>query len=307
MPPRSYFLWKKSIDKIEINKKGRKSSPENKLSSKEKDEVVNVLLKKEWADYSPREIYYKLIDEEKRIIASPATFYRIAKDADLLTRRTKTGAKRPLNREKPHLVATGPNQVWSWDVSQIKSECRSVRFYLYVIVDIWSRLVVGWVLEDHEKSEHAIIMWKTALEDQFITGKGLTNHKDNGAIMTSHEMIKFVRDAQMVDSYSRAGVSDDNPFSESLFGTIKTFRTFPGSFVDLQSGRNYFKGYFHEYNYSYKHSRIQFITPAERHYGEEKKILDSRNQTIKKFYETHSHRYTKMAKEFSPIVEVKIN
>ncbi|NOT81090.1 MAG: transposase family protein [Bacteriovoracaceae bacterium] len=110
-----------------------------------------------------------------------------------------------MNREKPQLVATGHNQVWSWDVSQIKSECRSVRFYLYVIVDIWSRLVVGWVLEDHEKSEHAIIMWKKALEDQFITGKGLTNHKDNGAIMTSHEMIKFVRDAQMVDSYSRAG------------------------------------------------------------------------------------------------------
>ncbi|NOT81102.1 MAG: hypothetical protein HOP07_19125 [Bacteriovoracaceae bacterium] len=82
---------------------------------------------------------------------------------------------------------------------------------------------------------------------------------------------------------SRAGVSDDNPFSESLFGTIKTFRTFPGSFVDLQSGRNYFVGYFHEYNYSYKHSGIQFITPAERHYGEEKKILDSRNQTIKNF------------------------
>ncbi|NOT80800.1 MAG: transposase family protein [Bacteriovoracaceae bacterium] len=87
--------------------------------------------------------------------------------------------------EKPQLVATGHNQVWSWDVSQIKSECRSVRFYLYVIVDIWSRLVVGWVLEGSRKSEHAIIMWKKALEDQFITGKGLTNHKDNGAIMTS--------------------------------------------------------------------------------------------------------------------------
>ncbi|NOT78404.1 MAG: hypothetical protein HOP07_05310 [Bacteriovoracaceae bacterium] len=95
------------------------------------------------ADYSPREIYYKLIDEEKELLPRRQPFYRIAKDADLLTKRSKTGIKRPLNREKPQLVATGHNQVWSWDVSQIKSECRSVRFYLYVIVDIWSRLVVG--------------------------------------------------------------------------------------------------------------------------------------------------------------------
>ncbi|NOT78722.1 MAG: transposase family protein [Bacteriovoracaceae bacterium] len=114
---------------------------------------------------------------KKKNYCLAGNLYRIAKDADLLTKRSKTGIKRPLNREKPQLVATEHNQVWSWDVSQIKSECRSVRFYLYVIVDIWSRLVVGWVLEDHEKSEHAIIMWKKALEDQFITGKGLTNHK----------------------------------------------------------------------------------------------------------------------------------
>lgn len=307
VPSRSYFSWKKASDKNEEKKKGRKIAPINKLTSKEKKEVVNVLLKREWVDFSPREIYYKLIDEEKRIIASPATFYRVAKEADLLTKRIKTGAKRPLNREKPCLVATGINQVWSWDVSQIKSDCRTQRFYLYVIIDIWSRLVVGWTLEDHEKSELAIKMWKKALEDQFITGKGLTNHKDNGAIMTSDEMIKFVRDANMVDSYSRAGVSDDNPFSESLFGTIKTFRTFPGSFSGLQIGREYFKSYFCDYNYSYKHSGIQFITPAERHYGEEIKILDSRNQTIDSFYKTHSHRYTKGAKKFSPIVEVTIN
>lgn len=241
------------------------------------------------------------------ILASVSTFYRIAKGANLLTKRSKTGVLRPLNREKPHLVATGPNQVWSWDVSQIRSDTRSVRFYLYVIVDIWSRLVVGWRLEEHEQTELAIGLWKDALEKQCISGKGLTNHKDNGAIMTSKEMIKFVKDAEMVDSYSRAGVSDDNPFSESLFGTVKTFRTFPGHFTDLEAGRKYFEGYFEDYNCTYKHSRIQFITPAERHYGEEQKILDLRNSLMAKFYSSNPHRYTKRAKKFSPIVEVKIN
>jgi transposase InsO family protein len=166
---------------------------------------------------------------------------------------------------------------------------------------------VGWKLEDHEKSEHAIKMWKEALENQQITGKGLTNHKDNGSIMRSDEMIKFVTDAQMIDSYSRAGVSDDNPFSESLFGTIKTFRTFPGSFVSLDEGRKYFGQYFHDYCYFYKHSRIQFITPAERHYGDEEKILNKRNQSINDFYQNNSHRYSKGAKTFYSIAVVNIN
>lgn len=247
------------------------------------------------------------MDEENRIIASPSTFYRVAKTEDLLTKRIKVGTKKPLNRETPHLLATGPNQVWSWDVSQIRSESRSARFYLYTIIDIWSRFVVGWVLEDHEKTELAIVMWKDALQDQFITGQGLTNHKDNGGIMTSIEMVKFVEDAQMVDSYSRAGVSDDNPFSESLFGTIKTFRTFPGSFLDLKTGRDYFKGYFHDYNFTYKHSRIQFITPAEKHYGEEENILNLRNKMIIDFQKNNPHRYTRPPKKFSPILKVTIN
>ena len=281
--------------------------PKNKLSPKEKDEVIRVLLKSEWADYSPREIYYKLIDEEQRIIASPSTFYRLAKSENLLTRRTKTSAKRCLNREKPVLVSIGPNQIWSWDVSQIKSDVRSVRYYLYVIIDIWSRFVVGWTLEEHEKTELAIEMWKGALEDQCISGQGLINHKDNGSIMTSHEMIKFVKDVQLVDSYSRAGVSDDNPFSESLFGTIKTFRTFPDSFPCLKSGREYFIKYFDDYNHTFKHSGIQFLTPAERHSGEEIKILDLRNKTIADFFLNNPHRYAKSPKKFKPILEVTIN
>ena len=111
----------------------------------------------------------------------------------------------------------------------------------------------------------------------------------------------------MINSYSRAGVSDDNPFSESLFGTIKTFRSFPGEFDSLTNGREYFKKYFYEYSYIYKHSRIQFITPAQRHYGEEKKILNSRNKKIMDFYNNNTHRYAQSPKQFEPILEVKIN
>lgn len=291
----------------EPEKRGRKTPPKNKLSSKERKEAKELLLKKEWADYSPREIYYKQLDEEGQIIASPATLYRIAREDGLLTKRTKTSVKRPLNRETPHLIATGINQVWSWDVTQICSDIRYMRFYLYVIIDIWSRYVVGWTLEDHEKTDHAIKMWKNALEQQYITGKGLVNHKDNGSIMTSKEMIKFVKDVEMVDSYSRAGVSDDNPFSESLFGTIKNFRNFPGRFSKLEVGRNYFGEYFPEYNYTYKHSGIQFITPGERHYGEELKILNLRNEIIADFYKKNPHRYSQNPKQFRPITTVKIN
>jgi transposase InsO family protein len=222
--------------------------------------------------------------------------------------RRKTSAPgQKLNREKPHLVALAPNEVWSWDVTQIASTHRLQRFYLYVIVDIWSRLVVGWALEDHEQSLHAITMWKEALQHQHISGQGLVNHKDNGSIMTAEEMIKFVKDARMLDSYSRAGVSDDNPFSESLFRTIKYFRAYPDYFDAIEEGRTYFKKYFVDYNEEFRHSGIQFLSPSERHYGQEQKILDERNRLIERFFQENGHRYSNSPKYFEPINEVKIN
>jgi hypothetical protein len=145
-----------------------------------------------------------------------------------------------------------------------------------------------------------------ALENQALSGKGLTNHKDTGGIMRSDEMIKFVRDAEMIDSYSRAGVSDDNPFSESLFRTIQYFRDFPGSVDDVHQGRLYFETYFKEYNFT-QHSGIQFLEPATRHYGEEPKVLDQRNAVIQEFYVKNRHRYSNNPKKFELIIEVKIN
>ncbi len=258
-------------------------------------------------DCSPREIYYKRLDEDQKIIASISTIYRIAKSEKLLTTRVKICPKNPLNRETPHLEATGINQVWSWDVSQILTLNRLIRFYLYVIIDIWSRLVIAWKLEEHENTDSAINLWKDGLASQKITGTGLVNHKDNGAIMTSKEMIAFVKNAEMVDSYSRAGVSDDNPYSESLFRTIKYFQEFPVFFENIEEGRIYFEKYFNDYNYNHRHSGIQFLTPIQRHSGEEEKILNIRNKTIEKFHKENPHRYAANKKVFVPIVAVKIN
>jgi len=304
--PRSLYYWQKRANEPPTEVK-LKTPPANKLKPEERKEIVNALLRPTWADISPREIYYRLLDEEQTLVASVSSFYRVARDKNLLTKRTKTSTGTKLNRETPHLMATGPNQIWSWDVTQIETTNRLVRLYLYVIVDIWSRFVVGWTLEEHEKSTHAIEMWKQALEVQAITGKGIINHKDNGGIMRSDDMIKFVRDAEMIDSYSRAGVSDDNPFSESLFRTIQYFRDFPGNFDDVHQGRLYFEPYFKEYNFTHKHSGIQFLEPATRHYGEEPKVLGQRNTIVQEFYTKNSHRYSKKPKQFTPIIEVKIN
>lgn len=264
-------------------------------------------MRPEWVDLSPREIYYKNLDEKGEVLASVSTFYRVARKDSLLTKRVRSGPKNPLNRETPHLTAVRPNEVWSWDVSQIRSVIRTQRFYLYVIIDIWSRFVTGWKLEEHEKTEEAISLWKEALENQNISGSGLTNHKDNGSIMRAKEMIKFVKDAEMIDSYSRAGVSNDNPFSESLFRTTKYFREYPEVMESIGAGRVYFKQYFDEYNYSHRHSRIQFLTPAQRHFGEEEKILKIRNETVSRFYKDNCHRYSSRHKVFLPIKKVTIN
>lgn len=311
---RSLFYWraKESLpaDLLASSKLAPKirNAPPNKLSAIERRSVIEVLHRPAWIDFSPRELYYKLLDEEGIILASISTFYRIAHAENILTKRSKTGQSgTKLNREMPHLVALAPNEIWSWDVSQIKSRIRTKRYYLYVIIDIWSRYVVGWRLEDHEQSDHAIGMWKDALEAQCISGAGLTNHKDNGAIMTSHEMTKFVKDAQMIDSYSRAGVSDDNPFSEAFFRTIKYFRNFPEIFETLEEGRIYFKKYFSDYNDEFRHSGIQFLSPSERHFGEEAVILSTRNSIIQAFYAEMNHRYSSLPKIFEPIKEVRIN
>ncbi len=306
---RSLYYWQKQLNNEKLNVPVTKTvaPPANKLRPEEKKAVVSALLNSEWIDLSPREIYYKLLDDEATVIASVSTFYRVARQSNLLGNRSKFTSGKKLNRETPHLVALAPNEVWSWDVSQIRSTIRLERYFLYVIMDIWSRFVVGWKLEAHEKTDFAIKLWKEALENQAISGNGLINHKDNGALMTSDEMIKFVHDAKMVDSYSRAGVSDDNPFSESLFGTIKRFRDFPECFEELSSGRVYFEQYFKAYNFHYKHSGIQFLEPATRHYGEEEKVLNKRNKVIQEFHDKNSHRYSSQPKSFKPIREVKIN
>lgn len=304
---RTIYFWKnKDLNTISI-KRGRKSSPSNKLNISEVSQVKGVLLNPDWVDLSPREIYYKLLDEKRKIIASVSTFYRIARKDSLLTKRVRSQPKATLNRETPHLVAMKPNEIWSWDVSQIRSTMRTQRFYLYVIMDIWSRFVTGWKLEEYEETETAISLWKEALEKQCLSGQGLINHKDNGSIMTAKKMIQFVKDAQMIDSYSRAGVSNDNPFSESLFRTIKYFRQYPDVMDSIEAGRDYFKNYFEDYNYKHLHSRIQFLTPAQRHFGEEEKILKIRNNLIVEFHNKNSHRYSSEYKVFSPIKEVKIN
>ncbi len=287
--------------------KSKSKPPANKLKPEEKRAVELELLRPVWSDLSPREIYYRVLDEEGRLMASISTFYRVAKEKGFLARSSKTKSGLTLNRIKPVLTAVGPNEIWSWDVSQISTSSGTERYYLYVIMDIWSRYVVAWTLESHEKTKVAIQLWKTALEKQFISGKGLVNHKDNGAIMTSNEMIKFVRDAEMVDSYSRAGVSDDNPFSESLFRTIKYFREYPDYFEALEIGQKYFKSYFHDYNYTHRHSGIQFLYPASRHYGDGPNILKQRNGTIQEFVNKNRHRYSSREKIFKPIIEVNIN
>lgn len=307
---RSFYYWKKQRDSGRAPAavlKPPPPPPQNKLKPQDQALVRQALLRPDWAELSPREIYYKLMDEQRCLIASISTFYRIARKTNLLVDRRKPSTGRKLNREIPHLLAQNPNEVWSWDISQIQSSRRLERYYLYVIIDIWSRFVVGWCLEDQEKTECAIGLWKKSLEDQALSGQGLINHKDNGAMMTSDEMIKFVRDAQMVDSYSRAGVSDDNPFSESLFRTVKYFRDFPDHFESIEAGRTYFEQYFKDYNWTYKHSGIQFIEPAARHYGEEPQILSNRNQVIAEFYQKNPHRYSGPPQFFKPIREVRIN
>jgi putative transposase len=257
-------------------------------------------------DKSPRVVYYEQLDIHEKILASPATFYRVLAERGLnIKRRYESGRK--LKRDKPILIAKDKHQVWCWDVSYIVCNDVGKWYYLYVILDIYSRFVVGWSLEEKESEEHAMSLWKRTLVSEGITGSGLVNHKDNGSIMRSEKMLQFVKATGMIDSYSRAGKSNDNPFSESLFGTIKGYCEYPNSFEDLESAREYFKNYFDNYNFKFRHSGIQYMTPSSRHYGEEEKIVEARNSCIQAFYESNNHRYAKAPKLYKAGDPVTIN
>jgi putative transposase len=258
------------------------------LSSEERQAVLDILHCERFMDSSPAETYATLLDEG-RYLCSPRTMYRMlsAQEENCERRRHH----QPRQYHKPQLLATAPNQVWSWDITKLLGPEKWTYFYLYVLLDIFSRYVVGWMVAERESGHYAKALIEESLRRQNIQGGGLVIHSDRGSPMKSKPVAFLLADLGLVRSLSRPHVSDDNPFSEANFKTMKYAPSFPERFGSLQDSRSYFCPWFGWYNDEHKHSGIGYYTPGDVHYGRATELYQHRNEILRVAYASHPERF----------------
>ena len=269
-----------------------KSDPVRALSTSERDVVHHTLNSDRFADQSPREVYATLLDEGP-YLCSPRTMYRVL-DEHAEVRERRDQLRHPAYA-KPEWLATGPNQVWSWDITRVLGPAKWTYYYLYVLLDIFSRYVVGWLLAERESGTLAELLIADACTKQQITPDQLTIHADNGGPMIAKPVALLMTDLGVQPSHSRPHVSNDNPFSEAQFKTMKYQPDYPDRFGSLVDARTWAQAFFPWYNTEHHHSGIGFMTPAAVHSGEAARLFTERQQTLTAAYAAHPERFVKGA------------
>lgn len=258
------------------------------LSEQEKKEIRTALNSKRFRDKPPREVYAALLDEGK-YLCSWRTMYRILEEHDEV--RERRDQLRHPNHKKPQLSATKPNQVWSWDITKLMSPVKWSYFYLYVIIDIYSRFVPGWMIAGRETSSLAQVFIDKTCEKQGIQQEQLTLHADRGGPMIAKSMALLLAELGVSKSHSRPHNSDDNPYSESQFKTLKYRPDYPDYFESESEARDWSRTFFGWYNYEHYHSALGLLTPADVHYGRAKEIIEKRQEVLLKAYDEHPERF----------------
>jgi len=258
----------------------------------------------EFRDASPKQIVPTLADRGV-YLASESTIYRLLRARGLMRHR---GASRPPQaRASRQHVARGPNQVWSWDITYLRSPVRGAFYYLYLVEDVWSRRIVAWAIHERESHELAAELIQRACRDERCRA-GLILHSDNGAPMKGATMLATLQRLGVVPSFSRPGVSDDNPFSEALFRTLKYCPRFPSKpFPGLIAARAWVDGFVGWYNTEHLHSAIRFTTPAARHSGRDVAQLLARHAVYQMARRRHPHRWSGPTRNWSRIETVVLN
>ena len=262
--------------------------PERSLTDRERDEVLAVLHSERFVDQSPWEIYATLLDEGQ-YLCSVRTMYRILEAEDEVRER-RHQARHP-QYSKPELLAMEPNEVWSWDITKLLGPEKWTYFYLYVILDIFSRYVVGWMVAHRESAALASRLISDTCEKQGIKSEELILHADRGTSMSSKCVAMLLADLGVTKTHSRPHVSNDNPFSESQFKTLKYRPEFPKRFGCIEDARSFCRGFFAWYNTQHRHSAIGWLTPETVHYGQAKAATVARQAVLDEAYQRHPERF----------------
>ncbi len=265
-----------------------------RLSEAERQEVLNVLHSDRFADKSPAQVYAILLDEGI-YYCSIRTMYRIL-EAHGEVRERRNQLRHP-NYKKPELLAVAPNEVWSWDITKLRGPVKWTYYYLYVILDIFSRYVVGWMVAHRESAELAKRLIRESCRKQGIEPDQLTIHADRGSSMRSKSVALLLSDLGITKTHSRPYVSNDNPYSEAQFKTLKYQPEFPDRFGSIQDSRSFCQPFFNYYNTEHRHSGIGLMTPEAVHYGWAKEIRAARQDTLLLAYAMHPERFVRKAPE----------
>lgn len=267
----------------------RRCAPPLALSVPERQRILQTLTSPRFADATPYTAWARLLDEDGTYLASVRTFYRVLA-AEGLIRERRNQLVHPAH-VKPELVATGPNQVWSWDITRLRSTMKWQFFHLYVLIDIFSRYVVGWLLAGAENAGLARALIEETCEKYGIERDTLTLHSDRGSPMRAKTTAELFVDLGVAASFSRPRVSNDNPFSEAQFKTLKYRPEFPERFAGIAHARAHLREFFDWYNDEHRHSGIGFMTPASVHFGRASAIDERRRRLLEAAYATHPERF----------------
>jgi transposase InsO family protein len=280
-------------------------SPAHKLSPEERARIVECATSAEYRDLSPRQIVPLLADKGV-YIASESSFYRVLHEENLMAHR-EASRPRANHRPKEH-VATAPNQVWSWDITYLRSPVRGVFYYLYLVVDVFSRKIVAAEVHAEESAELAGALVEWACEREGVVTDALVLHADNGAAMKGSSMLATLQRLGVIASFSRPSVSDDNPFAEALFRTLKYRPGYPKKpFATRQEAQAWVDGFVHWYNHEHLHSGIRFVTPVDRHDGRDAAILAARHQLYVQAKAATPRRWTGSTRNWTPVGPVRLN
>lgn len=279
---RTLQRWKVSGAIVEDKRPtDKRPEPSNKLSEEERQQIIDICNDLEFADLPPNQIVPTLADRGI-YIASEATFYRVLKARNQLVNRTRLKSMRKYHKPKAQ-IADDANQVWTWDISHLPGKVKGHHYYLYMILDIFSRKIVGVEVHDQESEEYAAELLQRAIWSEKCVNNDLVLHSDNGAPMRSFTMRAKMQDLGVNTSYSRPRVSNDNPYSESLFKTVKyCLKWSVDGFGNTEEARLWVGKFVDWYNTEHKHSGIKYVTPKERHCGLDTKILNKQEGVYKK-------------------------
>ena len=302
---RTIQRWQSQPGCGEDGRRGPKSAPANKLSEEERKRLLAVLNSPQYRNLSPKQVIPSLADEGE-YIASESTAYRVLHEEKMMAHRAAT--KPRTSRGPRRHTATGPCQVWSWDITYLKTTVRGRFFYLYIILDVWSRRIMGWTVEEEELAELGSKLVTDTCHANDVDPAGLVLHSDNGAPMRAATMVATLQKLGIVPSLSRPRVSNDNPFQESLIRTCKYSPGFPSQpFDSLEEARAWVAAFVDWYNTEHLHSAIRFVAPDDRHFGREDAILATRERVYAAARDRNPRRWTGPTRNWKPIRSVHLN